>query len=420
MELLAPAGTPEKLRFAYLYGADAAYFGLGGLSLRDRAGNFDDGDPATLATSLRVAKGSKRLYCAVNRYFQNDELRAFEERLDQVAELPIDAFIVSDLGIVPLLRARMPNCELHLSTQANCTNQEAARMYRDMGFSRIVAARELSLRELSQIKSAVPDLELEAFVHGAMCLAYSGRCFISKWMAGRSGNTGDCAHSCRWEYALHTGDMYLQERERPDEYYPVIEDDGHTMILSSRDLCLIDHLAAFRDAGVDSLKIEGRMKSVYYTAVVTRAYRKAIDAVMDTTAPDPAPFRDALFEVSRREYSTGFYFGNEAVQHPTETSYREEYRFLGVLEANTTEAADSPVPPLSFTAKNVCNIDDEIEALGPDTAKLPLISPVFLDEDGKEVDVIKPSRSYSILGPCDLSPGMVLRRRIYEKERLKT
>jgi len=293
-------------------------------------------------------------------------------------------------------------------------------MYRDMGFSRIVAARELSLRELSQIKSAVPDLELEAFVHGAMCLAYSGRCFISKWMAGRSGNTGDCAHSCRWEYALHTGDMYLQERERPDEYYPVIEDDGHTMILSSRDLCLIDHLAAFRDAGVDSLKIEGRMKSVYYTAVVTRAYRKAIDAVMDTTAPDPAPFRDALFEVSRREYSTGFYFGNEAVQHPTETSYREEYRFLGVLEANTTEAVDSPVPPLSFTAKNVCNIDDEIEALGPDTAKLPLISPVFLDEDGKEVDVIKPSRSYSILGPCDLSPGMVLRRRIYEKERLKT
>lgn len=420
MELLSPAGTPEKLRFAYLYGADAAYFGLGRLSLRDRAGNFDDGDPATLAASLRAAKGNKRLYCAVNRYFHNDEVRAFEERLDQVAELPIDAFIVSDLGVVPLLRARMPHCELHLSTQANCTNRESARMYRDMGFSRIVAARELSLRELAEIKNTVPDLEIEAFVHGAMCLAYSGRCFISKWMTGRSGNTGDCAHSCRWEYALHTGDMYLQERERPDEYYPVIEDDGHTMVLSSRDLCLIDHLAAFRDAGVDSLKIEGRMKSVYYTAVVTRAYRKAIDAVMNPAAPDPAPFREALFEVSRREYSTGFYFGDEAVQHPTETSYREEYRFVGVLETDTAVEAGSSAGHVFFTAKNVCRANDEVEVLGPDIAKLRLTDPLFLDEDGTKVDVIKPNRRYSIAGNYDLSGGMVIRRRIYDKERLKT
>ncbi|TVR34082.1 MAG: U32 family peptidase [Spirochaetaceae bacterium] len=280
MELLSPAGNSEKLRWAYLWGADAAYIGLHGFSLRSRADNFGLQEFA----ELKRIKAGRRLYCALNIYFFDHDIAALERALEQVDHGIFDAFIVSDLGILPTLRRRFPDTELHLSTQANCVNSEAARFYRDLGFSRVVPGRELSLAQIAAIKNTVPDLQLEVFAHGAMCLAYSGRCFLSRWMSDRSANQGDCAHSCRWNYRLGVDPLVLEEQQRPGEYYPIIEADDFTEILSSRDLCMIDHLAPLRDAGVDSLKIEGRMKSVYYTAVVTRAYRAALDAL---SAPDP-------------------------------------------------------------------------------------------------------------------------------------
>ena len=215
MELLAPAGDLEKLETVYTYGADAAYIGLAGFSLRRRA---DDVDPARTAEQLRRIKGSRRLYGALNIYFHNADLRRLEEEIESVAALPLDALIVSDIGVVPVVRRHLPDLELHLSTQANCLNTEAARLYRDLGFSRIIPAREMSLRDLAELKETLPDLQIEAFVHGAMCLAYSGRCLLSAWQAGRSGNKGDCAHSCRWNYR-HA----IEEAQRPGEYLPVEE-----------------------------------------------------------------------------------------------------------------------------------------------------------------------------------------------------
>lgn len=303
IELLAPAGNIEKLHYAYRYGADAVYVGLDKFSLRQKADNFS-------AEALQKAgeiKGERKLYCAVNALFHQKEISRLEESLDEIGSFPFDAFIVSDLGAARLLRSRFPETQLHLSTQASCLNAEAVKTYQELGFSRIILGREVRLEEIADIKAAVPEMELECFVHGAMCLAYSGRCFLSAYLADRSGNEGSCAHSCRWNWRV------LEESQRPGEYLPIVEDPdgGYTTILSSKDLCMIDHVAELRDAGIDSLKIEGRMKSLYYTAVVTRAYRKTIDALEKPGSVDAeslAAFRDELFRVSHREYSTGFSF----------------------------------------------------------------------------------------------------------------
>ncbi len=325
MELLAPAGSLRKLRYAFRYGADAAYMGLPGFSLRANAENIND-ELAESPKQVQALKGDRKLYCALNIYFHKADLGALERSLERIAEYPFDAFIVSDIGIVPLLQRRFPDLPLHLSTQANCTNPEAARMYYRMGFSRIVPGRELSLSEIAAIKDHVPELELEVFVHGAVCIAYSGRCFISKWAADRSANQGDCAHSCRWSYRLA-----LEEEQRPGEYLPVeigeTADGGFTTLMSSKDICMIDYLADLRSAGVDSLKIEGRIKSLYYVAVVTRAYRYALDHPQEEN-----PYRSDLFAVSHREYSTGFYFGRDAFEQPTLGSYRQTHLFLGSIE----------------------------------------------------------------------------------------
>ena len=269
MELLSPAGSIEKLYYAYAYGADAAYIGIRNFSLRAKADNFKTDEHL----EIKKIKKDKKLYVALNIFFHNSDLYNLEKSIDYISEYPVDAFIISDIGVLPLVKKYFPDTELHLSTQANCINTEAARIYRDMGFTRIIPGRELSLSEISEIKKALPDLEMEVFVHGAMCLAYSGRCFLSKYLADRSANQGDCAHSCRWQYRV------LEESERQGEYFPVIEGENFTSVMSSKDICMIDHLEELKSAGVDSLKIEGRMKSIYYTAVVSRAYRKMIDSI---------------------------------------------------------------------------------------------------------------------------------------------
>ncbi len=330
MELLSPAGTYEKLVTAFDYGADAVYMGLKNFSMRANAGNFSDRQWEGLsALKRREGKPDRRLYCAVNVLFHEDDIVHLKEQLPLIAQWPFDAFIVTDMGAATVLKEAFPDKELHLSTQASCINATAAKVYHDLGFSRIVLGRETPLDDIRRIKDAIPELELEAFVHGAMCMAYSGRCLLSSHLTGRSGNQGDCAHTCRWNYRLMGSErldklldesilgsesLALEEAERPGTYYPISEQDGFTTILSSKDLCMIDHLAELRDAGVDSLKIEGRMKSLYYVAIVTRAYRKALDALEGLPGSDQwKEFRDELFNISHREYSTGFFFGHGPV-----------------------------------------------------------------------------------------------------------
>ncbi len=374
MELLSPAGSIEKLYYAYQYGADAAYIGLKSFSLRAKADNFNSDEHL----EIKKIKKNKKLYAALNIYFHDRDIRQLEKEIEYISLYPVDAFIISDPGILPVLKKHFPGAELHLSTQANCVNTNSAKLYRDLGFTRIIPGRELSLREIEEIKNNVDNLEIEVFVHGAMCLAYSGRCFLSKYLAGRSANKGDCAHACRWQYRV------LEESEREGEYFPIIEGDNFTSILSSKDICMIDHIHDLKNAGVDSLKIEGRMKSIYYTAVVTRAYRKMIDAVEGAQVQGLEDYRNELFKVSHREVSTGFYFRRDEIEMPTFKSYEREYSFLGsitgVISADTDTEGVLPFlkPEEANLISNIYLLDvknqiresDMIEYIGPDFLSL--------------------------------------------------
>lgn len=320
MELLSPAGNIEKLYYAYAYGADAAYIGLKNFSLRVKADNFYE-DEYKKVIALKKQFPEKKLHCALNIAFHNRDIDNFLANLDYFKAYPIDAFIVQDLGLLPILQKYFPNTALHLSTQASCINREAVKMYKSLGFSRIVLGREAPLAEIREIKDACPDIELEAFCHGAMCIAYSGRCLMSAYMTGRSAQSGECTHSCRWDY-----DLFLREKKRPDEFYPVFEGDHFTAILSSKDLRMIEHLDDMKKAGLDSIKIEGRMKSVYYVAVVTRAYRKALDALDGKISQKEAEaFIAELENVSHRKSTTAFYYdaknANETASGETESDY---------------------------------------------------------------------------------------------------
>ncbi len=325
MELLSPAGNVEKLKYCYTYGADAAYIGLKNFSLRVKADNFYE-DEYKKVCELKKKFPGRRLHCALNISFHNDEIDRLVENIPYFRQYPIDAFIVQDLGIVPILQKEFPDAELHLSTQASCMNREAVKMYKSLGFKRVVMGREASLKEIAEIKQAVPDMEIECFVHGAMCIAYAGRCLMSAYLNGRSAQEGFCSHTCRWDYDVlakidsskdakkiaESGNLVLREHKRGDEYFPVYEGEHFTQVLSSKDLCMIDHLEDLKKAGVDSLKIEGRMKSVYYVALITRAYRKALDALDGKLSQKEAePFVDELYKVSHRPFATGFYYNKE-------------------------------------------------------------------------------------------------------------
>jgi len=401
MELLAPAGNLEKLEVAYRYGADAAYIGLGDFSLRQRADNVDPAEQSALAADLSRVKGRRRLYGTLNIYFQERDLVRLEEQINSIASLPLDALIISDIGVLPLIRRTMPGMELHLSTQANCTNREAARLYHDMGFTRIVPARELSLEEVAAIKDAVPEMELELFVHGAMCLAYSGRCLLSAWTTGRSGNRGDCAHSCRWNYRLA-----IEEAQRPGEYLPVEEGAGFTTIMSSKDLCMIEHLAALRDAGADALKIEGRVKSAYYNAIVTRAYRKELDRLKAGLGPDSSrPFVDELYNVSHREFSTGFFFGDPDAVAPSDASYRQQYRFMGSVGEMVSESR------YKLDVKNGFGTGEEIEFVGPDVPSITDNSFTLYDDAGAPTHKVTHHNGGLIEPSAPVEPGFLIRKR---------
>ena len=375
-ELLAPAGDLEKLKTAVLYGADAVYFGGESFSLRAGAGNLSEEDMRE-GIAFAHERGCK-CHLALNIYAHNEDIGPLEEYLERIKDMGIDAFIVSDPGVICILKDVIPDAEVHLSTQANMTNYRTACFWYDQGVRRIVMARELTLKEIKELRTNIPDdMELEAFVHGAMCISYSGRCLLSNFMIERDANRGMCAHPCRWKYSL-------VEEKRPGEYYPVEEDDRGTYILNSRDLCMVDHIKELAEAGVTSFKIEGRMKSMFYVATVTAAYRKAIDSYIadpEGYTPDPACLAE-LRKVSHREFTTGFYFDkptNKDQKYQT-SAYTREYSFVGKVLDYDNETGIALVEQ-----RNKMNTGDEIEVFGPGRDFFTQTIAGMKDEEGQEI-----------------------------------
>lgn len=395
MELVCPAGNIEKLSYAYNYGADTAYIGLKKFSLRVKADNFYE-DEFNKVIELKKRFPNKRLFCALNIAFHNQDLKLFMDNLDYFKQYPIDAFIVQDLGMVDILQKNFPDAHLHLSTQASCMNKEAVKMYGRLGFKRVVLGREVSLNEIREIKDANPDIELECFAHGAMCIAYSGRCLMSAYLTGRSAQSGFCSHTCRWDYDLglssgekidfsnakknllegkiisleeaktlaQSGDLILQEKKRPGEFFPVFEGDNFTAILSSKDLCMIDHLSDMKKAGVDAIKIEGRMKSIYYVALVTRAYRKALDALEGKISQKEAePFILSLNEVAHREGTTGFYYSRAHADETTVGASDSPYELAGTIEEEYSENETDKI--FENAAKSQKEREEELASMHP-------------------------------------------------------
>ncbi len=373
-ELLSPAGSVEKLRFAVDFGADAVYIGAKEFGLRTAAENADF-EELQSGISYAHQKGV-RVYITTNVFPRSDRLRAFPHFLSQIREAGADALIVSDMGIFSAIRENAPDMEIHLSTQANCLNDGACRFYHAAGAKRIVLARELSLEEISYIRQNTPDtLELEVFVHGAMCISYSGRCLLSNYMTNRDANRGNCAHTCRWNYAL-------VEEKRPGEYYPIEEDDEGTYILNSKDLCLIDSLEALRDAGVASFKIEGRVKSEYYVASVTAAYRRALD-LLNAGKPFDQSLLDEVKKVSHRDYFHGFLDGSAQQglgQRYSTSSYIRDYEVVGYVQKTDGDY-------VCIKTKNPFAVGDTVEFVEPRGEQFSVKIQKILNADGESLQL---------------------------------
>ncbi len=401
-ELLVPAGNLEKLRTAILYGADAVYTGVEGLSLRATRAEMT---MAELAEGVRLAHQRKvKVYAAMNIFARNSDLALVRQRAGELAEIGVDAVILSDPGVLAIIRQAAPRLPAHLSTQANTTNAAAVRFWHGLRVNRIVLARELSLGEIGEIAAAVPEVELEIFAHGAMCLAYSGRCLLSAYLTGRSANRGECTHPCRWEYTF-------TERTRLEEPLALTGDERYSYLLSAKDLRMIEHLPAILAAGVSSLKIEGRMKTVYYVAVVTRTYRWALDAAVKDPAgyrPDPYWLAE-LDKVSHRGYTTGFYLKTEAEKfagvNPGQ-SYRQTHGLAGTVLAYRPAEGK-----ILVELRNRLMAGDETELLLP-SATIPLDSTAMTDEAGQPLG--EGHNRYRVYFPVDreVPVGAVLRRRL--------
>lgn len=372
---MAPAGDLEKLKIAVHYGADAVYLGGESFSLRQGSGNFN---LLEMKEGLMFAhKRGKKVYLAINIFPHEKDLPQLKDYIKKVRELDFDAFIVSDPGVIQLVKDLDPGRELHLSTQANTTNHMGAKFWYKQGIRRIVLARELSLVEIKDFRANIAeDMELEAFVHGAMCISYSGRCLISNFMTGRDANRGQCTHPCRYKYSL-------VEEKRPGEYYPVEEDDRGTYILNSRDLCMIKYIPELLASGLSSLKIEGRMKSIFYVATVVSAYRKALDSYM--ADPRNYIFREEWMEelskASHREFTRGFYFGKPGPEDQNyETSaYKRDYTITGLILDKDIDG----IAPLE--QRNKMSIGDEIEIMSPKGAPYRQVIEEMWDEEGKAI-----------------------------------
>jgi len=353
-EILSPAGNLEKLKTAIDFGADAVYLGGSKLNLRAFADNFTNED---LKEGIKYAHDrGKKVYVTMNVFPHNEDLEGLEEYLTELYNLGADALIVSDPGIIMTAREVVPNLELHLSTQANNVNHKSAVFWYKQGIKRIVLARELSMKEIEEMRRKLPlDCEIEAFVHGSMCMAYSGRCLLSNFLTGRDANRGACAQPCRYKY-------YLTEEKRPGEYYQIMEDDKGSYIMNSKDLCMIEYIPQLVSAGISSFKIEGRMKSAFYVAVITKAYREALDAYWND--PENYVFDKRWLEdvdkVSHRQYYTGFYFDDPNKQVYENSSYIRNYDIAGVVRSYDEETKIATIEQ-----RNKVFEGDEAEVLRP-------------------------------------------------------
>jgi putative protease len=364
-ELLLPAGNLEKLMVAYRYGADACYIGLPDFSLRYRENQVTKQDLFKAVKETR--KLGKKIYVTLNTYPHNISIGKIISHIKFLRKIKPDAIIFSDPGVYRLIRQYYPEAILHLSVQATCTNYETVKFWRDRKVKRIILARELSLKEISQINRQVPDIELEVFVHGAICMAYSGRCLLSNYMTGRDANQGDCAHPCRWNYKV------LEENLRKNEYFPVYENSHGSHILSSRDLCLIVHLKKIIDTKVVSLKIEGRAKNINYLATIAKSYRQAIDDVYHNRSFDRKLLREVA-TVSNRGFFTGFYFDKpSAKDHQLEGNRTcGTYEFIGVVR-HYDEASSLA----TIECKGRVKLNDSIEILTPDSVYRQKVSHLY-------------------------------------------
>lgn len=377
IELLLPANNLEVLKTAVRYGADAVYIGGEAFGLRAGAKNFSN-DEMRAGIEFAHARNVK-VYVTANILAHNDDLTGVREYFGELKEIKPDAVIISDPGVFLIAKEVMPEIDIHISTQANNTNFGTFLFWHDLGAKRVVTARELSLAEIRQIREKIPeDMEIETFVHGAMCISYSGRCLLSAFMTGRDANQGACTHPCRWKYAL-------MEEKRPGEYFPVEENERGTYIFNSKDLCMIEHIPELIEAGIDSFKVEGRMKTALYVATVGRAYRRAID---DFTQ-DPALYeknlplyREEITKCTYREYTTGFFFGKPSAdaQIYDNNTYVKNYTYLGMVDAFDDEGF------AVIEQKNKFSVGDEIEIMKQDGRTFSVTTASMKNEEGENID----------------------------------
>lgn len=399
LELLSPAGDRERLLMAVAYGADAVYLAGNTFGMRAFAGNFDD---EALRSAVSFAAGhGVAVHVTVNTMPRNSEVERLPDYLSFLQEIGVSAVIVADVGTLSLAKRYAPKVAVHISTQASVVNYQSARAWHELGAQRVILARELSMDEIAEIRAKAPAaLELESFAHGAMCVSYSGRCVLSNYMTGRDANRGACAQPCRYRYAL-------VEEQRPGEYFPVVEDDFGAYIFNSRDLCMIDHVKELLDVGLDSIKLEGRAKSAYYTAIVTGAYRHAIDAAAAGEPLSPI-WRNEVEKVSHRHYSTGFYYGQPG-QFTEDARYLRDWQVVAVVERCTPDGLTT------LTLRNKFSAGDLLELVGPNVEPFPLTAEGLADQWGAPLqEVRKPQMSFTMRLPRQVPPLSLLRRQVSE------
>ena len=396
-ELLAPAGDMERLKMAVAYGADAVYLAGTTFGMRAFAGNFDE---KSIYDAVRLCHSAGvRTHVTINTMPHGDEIRRLPQWLETLDDAGVDALIVADLGAFRMAQKYAPSTEKHISTQASIANPVTANAWYDLGASRVILARELSLDEVADIRqNTPPELEIEAFVHGAMCVSYSGRCLLSNYMTGRDASRGACAQPCRYQYAL-------MEEKRPGEYFPVFEDEKGTYIMNSRDMCMIDHVGELMDIGLNSFKIEGRAKSAYYAAIVTGAYRHAIDAAYDGRPLEPV-WRDEVEKVSHRHYSTGFWYGQPG-QFYEDARYIRDWQVCAIVE----DCDANGLATLSL--RNKFSMGDTVEVVGPNCEPTSFEAPLMESADGLPLREPKtPQMKFKMQLPHPVPALSILRRAV--------
>ena len=382
---------------AVLYGADAGYLAGTDVGMRAFAGNFS---PEELPKAVAFAHDhGVRVHCTINTMPRNDEVARLPEHLERLNDAGVDALIVADMGAFTLAGKYAPKCQRHISTQASICNYEAARAWYGLVASRLILARELSLEEIRTIREKTPpELEIEAFVHGAMCVSYSGRCLLSNYMTGRDSSRGACAQPCRYQYAL-------MEEKRPGEYFPIEEDGQGTYILNSRDMCMIDHLEDLIDVGLSSLKIEGRAKSAYYAAIVTAAYRHCLDDAAAGRPVDPV-WRDEVEHVSHRPYSTGFYYGPPG-QYYANSRYVREWQVVALVTGCDSEGN------ATLSLRNKFRTGDTVELVGPDLRPFAMNVPLMTDKEGISLEEPRiPQMTFHMKLPRPVPPMTLVRHAV--------